>query len=306
MTKPFGSTWTSNKSYQFEITQWEKSSYIVETGGTFLVTGKIGYSGDMDVATTYLIIRLANPYNHDDIIFDTDRDMSFPERSVLRIVDIPKDCEMEFCVEIPIREDLSAGTLDIQLELWSPRRLSWESGVTDGIALFYRTPWEGCVDVIKSEHLQAKVFISYSWDSDEHMKWVSALAQELARRQIKAIIDQNREELNFGGLLTEFMEVSVKEPICLVICSSRYVEKVEDKSKMSGAKYEWNMITHQIMAGRNRATIIPIIRNNSANKLPSALASAKYVDMDTADWKGKPMTELASAIKLLSKKVTPL
>ncbi len=63
-----------------------------------------------------------------------------------------------------------------------------------------------------------RVFVSYSWDTEEHKKWALALANRLREHGIDAIIDQTH--LSLGARSPEFMECSVRESgRVLVVCT---------------------------------------------------------------------------------------
>jgi hypothetical protein len=71
------------------------------------------------------------------------------------------------------------------------------------------------------------VFISYSWDNEEHKEWVLRIAISLfVDFGIHAILDQWDTDL--GDDLTLFMEKSVREASrVLIICTEEYVRKAE-------------------------------------------------------------------------------
>lgn len=54
-----------------------------------------------------------------------------------------------------------------------------------------------------------KVFVSYSWDDDEHREWVRTFASRLRSDSIDAELD--RWKLAPGDQLPEFMERAVRE-----------------------------------------------------------------------------------------------
>ena len=54
-----------------------------------------------------------------------------------------------------------------------------------------------------------RAFVSYSWDSDQHKKWVRELAARLRSDGVDVILDQ--WHLLPGDQIPEFMERSVRE-----------------------------------------------------------------------------------------------
>ena len=96
-----------------------------------------------------------------------------------------------------------------------------------------------------------KVFISYSWDSEEHKAWVLAFANRLRDDGIDTILDQTH--LHLGGRTPEFMERSIRDSrSVLVICTGGYKQRFDGRK--GGAGYEGHIITADIL--RDRARII--------------------------------------------------
>ncbi|TRW27113.1 TIR domain-containing protein [Flavobacterium zepuense] len=295
MTSPdFGSHWPLHSFQHFAITECEKSSYIVETGSSFQINGIIKNNFD-ETGTTYIVIKLAFAENqHAEVLFDSDRDFTNGQKQSLRF-EVAQNSERHFSINIPVDRECVLGTLDMRLELWSPGRLRYPAQSLDTVALFYRSPWGNGIDLISPDHLIAKAFFSYSWHSPEHLKWINELAQELALRQIRVIMDRNSVE--FGQELTEFMEKAVSIPVIIAICSSSYTKKANDrKTSPSGAGYEASLLSNQILKGRFKGQIIPVIRDNPSKELPDFFNSALYLNMDVEHWKAKPLTDLADKI----------
>lgn len=90
---------------------------------------------------------------------------------------------------------------------------------------------------------KVKVFISYSWDSKEHQKWVISLADLINTKGGLAIID--RKNLKYGGHIKTFMLKSILEAdIVLMVLTPKYKEKADDLK--GGAGYEYNIINDEL------------------------------------------------------------
>ena len=77
-------------------------------------------------------------------------------------------------------------------------------------------------------HEKPLVFLSYSWDDEDHKKWALGLANRLRDDGIDAIIDQTH--LDFGGDSPEFMERSIRDSrYVLVICTEPYKERFDGR-----------------------------------------------------------------------------
>ncbi len=74
------------------------------------------------------------------------------------------------------------------------------------------------------------MFISYSWTSDDHQKWVIQLASELVGSGVNVILD--KWDLIEGNYAIAFMEQMVINPEIkkvLLICDKKYVEKANQR-----------------------------------------------------------------------------
>jgi predicted transcriptional regulator len=125
-----------------------------------------------------------------------------------------------------------------------------------------------------------KVFISYSHDSQEHKKWVLDLATRLRNNGIDAIIDM--WELKAGDDIPHFMERNLENSTFVVmVCTKRYVEKAN--AGTGGVGYEKMIITSNYLANINQQKVIPIVRQNGINTIPTFLKSKLYIDFSNND-----------------------
>jgi TIR domain len=101
------------------------------------------------------------------------------------------------------------------------------------------------------------VFISYSWDSAAHKKWVRQLAERLNRNGVRVWVDQL--DLRPGESLTRFMESKIKSSgHVLVICTPLYAKRAN--KRVGGVGYEQQIISGRIAAGIPRRKFVPIVR----------------------------------------------
>jgi len=102
-----------------------------------------------------------------------------------------------------------------------------------------------------------KIFISYSWDSDEHKEWVLSLANKLISDGIDVILDQY--ELKLGKSLTHFMESSVIESDrVLIIMTENYKTKADQRK--GGVGYEYSIINSDVYKNQLEHKFIPVLR----------------------------------------------
>jgi len=103
-----------------------------------------------------------------------------------------------------------------------------------------------------------RVFISYSWESEDHKKWVRYLGERLYKAGIEARLDQ--WFVKAGESFTAFMEQEVeKADFVLVVCTPTYAQK--SNNRHGGVGYEQQIVSGQLMAGIARSKFIPILRN---------------------------------------------
>ncbi|MCK5169280.1 MAG: toll/interleukin-1 receptor domain-containing protein [Bacteroidales bacterium] len=122
-----------------------------------------------------------------------------------------------------------------------------------------------------------KVFISYSWDSDEHKLWVLNIAQKLSENGVYVILD--RFDLMAGKNMTHFMEESIDtaEKV-IVIMTPNYKKKANARS--GGVGFEYSMLTQEIFQDQDTDKYIPIRRNGDYSECaPKFLGSLISIDM---------------------------
>ncbi|MGN7864050.1 SEFIR domain-containing protein [Chryseobacterium sp. 22458] len=141
-----------------------------------------------------------------------------------------------------------------------------------------------------------KVFISYSWDNEEHQNWVLKLANDLISKYgVDVILDQF--DLNAGKELTYFMENAISEADkVLVILTPNYKQRAEKREK--GVGYETSIISQDILSSSlSKIKFIPILRiGTQVTSAPSHLVSKLYHNMvDDTKYYSK-LLELAKLI----------
>lgn len=145
------------------------------------------------------------------------------------------------------------------------------------------------------------VFVSYSWEDDEHKKWVLKLVDRLIEDGIDTYIDQY--DLHFGDRLPHFMEKHISNSnYVLIICTPSYKEKAD--SRKSGVGYEGHIISAELLENNNEKKFIPIIRKGGFREsLPTYLSGKLGIDFsDNSEFENSYEDLLAT---LLGKKKKP-
>jgi len=102
-----------------------------------------------------------------------------------------------------------------------------------------------------------KVFVSYSWDDEDHKTWVRELAERLVSNGVQVKLDQ--WDVALGESLTQFMESQIEAcDFVLVICTPEYAKK--SSARAGGVGYEQQIISGSLASGVDRRKFIPVVR----------------------------------------------
>lgn len=120
------------------------------------------------------------------------------------------------------------------------------------------------------------IFISYSHDNPEHMKWVKKFADDLKEKgNLNVLIDQ---DLPKGMSLTRFMEIGIEiADRVLVIGTETY--KVKSSSN-SGVAFEESIISTDVLNDIDTTKYYPILRSGTfKTSFPSILSGRNGDDI---------------------------
>ena len=117
-----------------------------------------------------------------------------------------------------------------------------------------------------------KVFVSYSWDNEDHRSWVRNFAARLRGDGVDATLDQWNVRL--GDPLTQFMEESIRDnDFVLIICTPGYKDRSD--GRIGGAGYEGDIMTAEVYTTRNHRKFIPVLCKGDWNSAPPSWLSGK-------------------------------
>ena len=131
-----------------------------------------------------------------------------------------------------------------------------------------------------------KVFISYSWDSEEHKLWVLSLVNELREYGVNAVVDDILQENNLNTMMVENIKNSDK---IIVVITPNYTQKADNLH--GGVGYETKLLHNYILNDPNK--IIPVLRMKAT--LPFYLEGYRYIDCSNA--RQSVVEELVNAIR---------
>ena len=139
------------------------------------------------------------------------------------------------------------------------------------------------------------IFISYSWDGENHKYWVGKLADRLREHGIKVILDQN--DLMLGDPLTQFMEQSIAcSDYVLIICTPQY--KMKADARKGGVGYEESIITSDVLMTQNHRKYITVLAEGTWETAVPIWAGGKYgVDLLDRSLSGDEFEKLVESLK---------
>lgn len=122
-----------------------------------------------------------------------------------------------------------------------------------------------------------RVFISYSWDDEQHKDWVLSLATRLRQDGIDVRLD--RWELRLGKDRTLFMERAIAESdYVLLICTPTYADKANKRER--GVGWEALIITGALAEVIDQHKFIPVLRSGDWNiSVPGWMKTRLGVDL---------------------------
>lgn len=122
------------------------------------------------------------------------------------------------------------------------------------------------------------VFISYSWDNENHKKWVLDLADKLVSEGVNIILD--RYELRPGKSLPLFVETSIKKADRIIIVfTPNYKLKAEKRD--GGVGYEYSIMNANLYENQTEnEKIIPVLRSGEKTEsIPEFMQQYIHIDM---------------------------
>ena len=113
------------------------------------------------------------------------------------------------------------------------------------------------------------VFISYSWDSEEHKAWVKKLSNDLRTKySVYTLLDQN----NRGGYdLITFMTKGVQRADRVLLIGTPEYRRKSELYDSGGVKYEDQLITIELYHKMGSLKFIPVLRKGKFDTSFSSL-----------------------------------
>ncbi len=140
----------------------------------------------------------------------------------------------------------------------------------------------------------AKVFISYSWSTEEHKQWVKNIADRLIMVGVDVVGDFY--DLPPGHDKFAFMERMVNDPTVervLLVCDRQYAEKAN--SRKGGVGTETEIVTPEVYNHTRQEKFIPVLRErhpDGTEALPTYLKTRIYFDLTDGQRYGEELERL--------------
>jgi hypothetical protein len=131
-----------------------------------------------------------------------------------------------------------------------------------------------------------EVFVSYSWDSDEHIQTVREFADRLRSEGIDAIIDQYEESPPDGW--PRWMDKKIRDSrLVLLVCTEEYYKGVMGEAAPKtrlGVRWEGGLVyQHLYNEGINQKFIPVLFRDTDKRFIPTPIQSATHYRIDTPE-----------------------
>ncbi|MCJ9701718.1 SEFIR domain-containing protein [Bradyrhizobium sp. SHOUNA76] len=138
-----------------------------------------------------------------------------------------------------------------------------------------------------------RAFVSYSWSSPDHERWVIDLATQLVESGVDVVLDKwNLREGNDAYKFMESMVTDAEVTKVIIVCDKRYAEKADGRK--GGVGTESQIMSPEIYkkADQSKFTaVVSEVDENGEPYLPKFLGSRIYIDM-TPDLYGTNFEQL--------------
>lgn len=134
-------------------------------------------------------------------------------------------------------------------------------------------------------------FISYSWESDEHRKWVNRFAADLRDSGVIVLLDQWAVRL--GDDVTTFMEQGLKNAdFVLLVCTEDFAGKAMSRTK--GVGYEQTIVTAALLNDHPvRGRFVCVLRSGApSSAIPLYMQTRLWLDLRDERTYGEGLKQL--------------
>jgi hypothetical protein len=154
-----------------------------------------------------------------------------------------------------------------------------------------------------------EVFISYSWDSEEHVRTVLDLSNRLRSEGVDCVLDQYEESPPEGW--PRWMDRKIRDAkFVLMICAENYYKRVMGDAAAGeglGVRWEGGLIYQYIYnAGSRNTKFVPVLfRREDQAFIPTPLQGATHYVVNTVDGYDKLYARLINRARTEKPKLGP-
>ncbi len=125
------------------------------------------------------------------------------------------------------------------------------------------------------------VFISYSWDSEEHENWVAFLAAKLRENGVDATIDKFETQSKTVNLNRMMIEKIKNSDNIILILTENYAKKAD--TFQGGVGYETNLLIRYIKDNPDKIILIMRHKGDYRKAVPFYLEGFHFIDFSHDD-----------------------
>lgn len=146
--------------------------------------------------------------------------------------------------------------------------------------------------------MNTTIFITYSWDSQDHKDWVRGLADSLIENGINVLLDQY--DIKSGQSFTQFMEQAIDDSDkVIVVLTPSY--RIKSSERKGGVGYEQQIISGEIISGVVRSKFIPLIREGQYEDGDNCAIPPHFKGVSTLDFRDSANRE--ESLELLIREI---
>ncbi|MGN7479681.1 toll/interleukin-1 receptor domain-containing protein [Solibacillus silvestris] len=126
------------------------------------------------------------------------------------------------------------------------------------------------------------VFVSYSWDSQEHQEWVAYLVRRLRNEGYNATYDQyitSQNTINLNRMMVEHIK---NDDFIIVVVTENYVKKSDEFA--GGVGFETELLLSVINENRDKVIMVTKQPNINSKKAPFYLKGYHYIDFSNDEF----------------------
>ena len=230
--------WRTGWSFRAQSLRTDRR--VVHEGERIIISCSVFNNGNRS-GTVYTRFLVSDTYDRGHPIFDSDRDLVPNERRSLRVQDIGVAENRPVACSWVIPSGAASKHFDLRVDICNPHWLfrgPWP-------LVFHRVGWIGGFEVISKPNGTSlpAVFVSYSWDSEDHKRWVLELVEELRKHGVDCLLDQ--KDLLPGVEATNFMERAIaNSSVTLLVCTDAYTRRADDREP-GGVGFETIISSHE-------------------------------------------------------------